>query len=94
MMHEEVGLYKESGQMLYSGALSAAPHNGVDADATAVAPHQRHQNQAYFFGLSSSDQRPSTLAGVPDGERALRADPPRYAHLNTSVLTHVRAAQL
>jgi len=28
------GLYKEGARLVYSGALSVAPHNGVDADAT------------------------------------------------------------
>jgi len=27
-------LYKKGARMVYSGALSVAPHNGVDADAT------------------------------------------------------------
>jgi hypothetical protein len=94
MMHEEVGLYKEAVEMLYSGALSAAPHNCVDADATAGAPQQGHQSRAYFLGVAASAQRRISLAGVPDGEHHVRADPPRYVHLNISVLTHVSAAQL
>jgi hypothetical protein len=43
MMPERGGLYKARGDMLDSGALSAAPHNGVDADAAKSAPMERQQ---------------------------------------------------
>ncbi len=94
MMHLSGGLYKEGSEMLYSGALSAAPHNCVDADAAASAPPQEHQNRGRFFGRILKHQRVVSLSGGHDGERLVRADPPRNGQLSTSVLTHVRAAQL
>lgn len=94
MMYPSEGLYKAPGEMLYSGALSVAPHNCVDADATAVAPQQEHQNRGRFFGPSLKNQKSASLSVGHDGERLVRADPPRNGQLSTSALTHVRAAQL
>lgn len=94
MMYPSEGLYKGPAEMLYSGALSAAPHNCVDADAAAVAPPERHQNRGRFFGPSRKNLSTVSLSGGHDGERLVRADPPRNRHVSVSVLTHVRAAQL
>ncbi len=74
MMHEGEGLYKEGSEMLYSGALSVAPHNCVDADATAVAPQEGHQNRGRFFGPSLKNQRMISLSVGHDGERRVGAD--------------------
>jgi hypothetical protein len=43
MIDEWRGLYKVGEKMLYSGALSSAPYNCVDADAAKGAPPQEHK---------------------------------------------------
>ena len=79
MMHPRGGLYKAPGEMLYSGALSAAPHNAsVDADTAARAPQQRHQNRGQFFRLEGAIQRHFSLSGERVGERLGEANTAHY----------------
>ena len=69
MMHPSLGLYKAPGEMLYSGALSEAPHNAsVDADTAAVAPQQRHQTRGRIFGPLHKSQLAIDLSGTRVGE--------------------------
>lgn len=73
MMNVRRGLYEGRADMLNSGALSAAPHNGVDADAAASAPIQEQQTQGRYFGQSQKQELPTLLAGGHDVERLVRA---------------------
>ena len=50
MMHVRGGLYKGRWEMLNSGALSAAPHNRVDADAAEIAPMKRQKTRRGLDG--------------------------------------------
>ncbi len=62
MMPERGGLYKVRGDMLNSGALSAAPHNRVDADAAEIAPMERQQTRR---GLDGYPERLKQSRGWP-----------------------------
>jgi hypothetical protein len=62
MMPERGGLYKARGDMLNSGALSAAPYNGVDADAAKSAPIESQQTRR---GLGGYPARQKCLRSCP-----------------------------
>jgi hypothetical protein len=94
MMHLSGGLYKAPAEMLYSGALSVAPHNCVDADATAVAPQEGHQTRGRFFGPSLKNQRAASLSVGHDGEPLVEADIPRSVLLVDSLRPHARECRL
>jgi hypothetical protein len=49
MIVECTELYEEGMELLYSGALSTAPHNCVDADATNCAPLEGWENRMRFW---------------------------------------------
>jgi hypothetical protein len=54
--------------MLYSGALSVAPHNRVDADATSNAPPQRRRDPYGFSPFNGVNHGKTTLTGAHDAE--------------------------
>ena len=82
MMHGPSPLHTPPALMLYSGALSIASHNRVDANATTGAPQQRQKNRAPFRGVDRPIQPYLPRAGAHDGERPVRA--PSLALLATT----------
>lgn len=94
MKNPRWGFYKDGSEMLYSGALSVAPHNRVDADATCSALPAIQWDSCGFSAFRFSNRSTFVLTGAHDAERRVRADSPRHPYHGINVLTRVTAAQL
>ena len=81
MMHGLSPLHTPPALMLYSGALSIASHNRVDANATTGAPQQGQKNRAPFRGIDRLIQPYLPRAGAHDGERPFERHRSRCSRL-------------